>query len=70
MTRTRNTQAFPVTVAYSLKPEVLTFLTLAEKLVGCADDHPELIAQAQTYSRRTGIDELDDLDIPDDEDDE
>jgi hypothetical protein len=62
-----------------LNPEVLTFLTLAETLVGWVDDHPELIAQAQAaYSRRngdepdslTGIDELDDLDIADDEDDE
>jgi DNA-binding HxlR family transcriptional regulator len=73
LTRTRNTQAFPVTVTYSLNPEVLT---LAETLVGWVDDHPEVIAQAQAYSRRngdepdalTGIDELDELDI--DEDDE
>ncbi|MBV9383602.1 MAG: helix-turn-helix transcriptional regulator [Kutzneria sp.] len=79
LTRTRHTETFPVTVTYSLNPEVLTFLTLAETLVGWVDDHPELIAQAQAaYSRRngdepdslTGIDELDDLDIADDEDDE
>ena len=75
LVRTRNTQGFPATVTYSLNPEVLTFLTLVETLVGWVDDHPELIAQAQAYSRRnsddpdtvTGIDELDDLDIADDD---
>ncbi|MEC3974937.1 winged helix-turn-helix transcriptional regulator [Amycolatopsis sp. H20-H5] len=78
LTRTRCTETFPVQVVYSLKPEVLEFLSLSEVLVGWADGHPELVAQAQAYSRRngdetvtlTGIAELDELDIADDEDDE
>jgi DNA-binding HxlR family transcriptional regulator len=76
LTRTRYTETFPVKVTYSLKPEVLEILTLAESLVGWADGHPELIAQAQAYSRRngdeigtlTGIAELDELHITDEED--
>jgi DNA-binding HxlR family transcriptional regulator len=68
LTRTRRTEAFPVTVTYSLKPEVLEFLKLAEPVIAWVDDHPELVGQAQAYSRRngdevgalTGVDELDD----------
>ena len=78
LTRVRCTKTFPVTVTYELKPEVLEFLTLAETLVAWADGHPDLIAQAQAYSRRngdeigtlTGIAELDDIGLTDDEDDE
>ena len=78
LTRTRRTDTFPVEVIYSLKPEVLEFLSLVESLVAWADGHPELIAQAQAHRRRngdemgtlTGIAELDELDIADDEDDE
>ena len=58
-----------------MNPEVLEFLALAETLVGWADDHLEPITQARACSRRngdepdtlTGIDELDDLDIADNE---
>jgi DNA-binding HxlR family transcriptional regulator len=78
LTRTRRTETFPVTVTYSLKPEVLEFLALSETLVAWAEKHQELIAQAQTYSRRngdeigtlSGIAELDEIGLTDDEDDE
>ncbi|GAA5110774.1 winged helix-turn-helix transcriptional regulator [Haloechinothrix salitolerans] len=76
--RVRCTKTFPVTVTYELKPEVLEFLTLTETLVAWADEHQELIAQAQAYSRRngdemgtlTGIAELDELGLGDEVDDE
>jgi len=78
LTRIRCTKTFPVTVTYSLKPEVLEFLTLAQTLVTWTDDHPELIAHAQAYSRRngdeistlTGIAELDENGLTDEDDDE
>jgi DNA-binding HxlR family transcriptional regulator len=77
LARIRCTKTFPVTVTYELKPEVLEFLPLTETLVAWADEHQELIAQAQAYSRRngdeigtrTGIAELDELGLTDDEDD-
>jgi hypothetical protein len=55
----------------------LEFLPLTETLVTWADEHQELIAHAQAYSRRngdeigtrTGIAELDELGLTDDEDD-
>jgi hypothetical protein len=47
-------QRLSVTVTYSLKPDVLEFLTLSRTLVAWADDHAELIAHAQAYSRRNG----------------
>ena len=61
-----------------MNPEILEFLELAESLVAWADGHPELIGQAQAYSRRNGdevdtrteIAELDEFDIADEEDDE
>jgi DNA-binding HxlR family transcriptional regulator len=55
LTRTRCTETFPVQVIYSLKPEVLEFLSLAEVLVGWADGHPELVAQAQACRAGSGI---------------
>ena len=78
LTRIRCTKTFPVTVTYELKPEVLEFLKQAEVLVAWADKHQELIAQAQAYSRRngdemstlTGMGELDEIGLTDDEDDE
>lgn len=78
LTRIRCTKTFPVTVTYELNPDVLEFLTLAETLVAWADGHPDLIAQAQAYSRRNGDEtgaltenaELDELGLGDDEDEE
>jgi DNA-binding HxlR family transcriptional regulator len=78
LTRTRRIEVFPPEVFYSLKPDALEFLRLAEPAMAWADDHAELIAQAQAYSRQrgrdmgtlTGIDELGEGDIDDDEDDD
>jgi DNA-binding HxlR family transcriptional regulator len=75
LTRIRCTKTFPATVTYSLNPEVLEFLELSQTLVTWADDHPELIAQAQAYSRRNGheistlagIAELDENSLADDD---
>ena len=77
LTRTRRTETFPAQGFYSLKPEAVEFLQLAEPGIAWADEHTELIAQAQAYSRRrgrnvgtlTGVAELDDDDIDDDIDD-
>ena len=63
---------------YSLKRDAVEFLQLAEPAIAWAEEHTELIAQAQAYSRRrgrdvgtlTGIAELDDGDVDDDEDDD
>jgi DNA-binding HxlR family transcriptional regulator len=77
VTRTRRTETFPPQGFYSLTQDALEFLQLAEPAIAWADEYTELLAQAQTYSRRrgrdvarlTGIAELDDGPIDDDEDD-
>jgi hypothetical protein len=74
VTRVRCAKSFPVKVFYSLNPEVLDFLTRIESIVAWPGEHPELVAQAQAYSRRhgdistlTGIAELDIVDITDED---
>lgn len=77
LARARRTEIFPPEVFYSTNQSALEFLQLAEPFISWADEHAELIAQAQAYSRRrgrdvgtlTGIDELNDGAV-DDEDDE
>jgi DNA-binding HxlR family transcriptional regulator len=56
LTRERHTETFPARVIYSLKPEVLEFLSLTEPLIEWTERYPELIAQAQTYARNNGDD--------------
>ncbi|KAA2253303.1 helix-turn-helix transcriptional regulator [Solihabitans fulvus] len=78
VTRTRDTEAFPPRVYYSVKAEVVESLELTKPLLAWIEAHPELIAQARAYSRQrgrdmgtlTGIDELGDGDIEDEDDDE
>jgi hypothetical protein len=78
LTRTRRTDTFPPQVFYSLKQGALEFLEFVEPAVAWAGEHAELIAQAQAYSRQrgrdvgtlTGIAELDDGAIDDNEDDD
>jgi DNA-binding HxlR family transcriptional regulator len=66
LTRTRSTETFPARVMYSLTPEVLEFLEIADRALTWVDGHPELIANAQAYRRQP---ELDDGDTGDDDED-
>jgi DNA-binding HxlR family transcriptional regulator len=54
LTRTRRTETFPPKVFYS--QDASEFLQLAEPAIAWADEHTELIAQAQAYSRQRGRD--------------
>lgn len=60
LARNRNAETFPPKVFYSVTPEILEFLELADPVIAWAGRHPELMAQAQAYSRRHGA-ELDTL---------
>jgi len=78
LTRARRTEIFPPQVFYSLKQDAVEFLQLAEPAIAWAEEHTELIEQAQAYSRQrgrdvgtlTGIAELDDGTIDDEDDDD
>ena len=71
LVRTRRAEIFPPRVYYSLNPEIVEFLRVVEPVVEWVRRHPDLIAQAQEYSRYrgddmenvTGIDELDEVGI-------
>jgi DNA-binding HxlR family transcriptional regulator len=78
LTRARRTDIFPPRVFYSLKPDAVEFLQLCEPAIAWAEEHTELIEHAQAYSRQrgrdvdtlTGIAELDDGAIDDENEDE
>ncbi|WP_158851185.1 winged helix-turn-helix transcriptional regulator [Saccharothrix deserti] len=54
--RESHTETFPPEVTYSLNPEVVEVLTLAEPLIAWTEKHPELLAQAQAHSRQNNGD--------------
>lgn len=66
LTRTRSPETFPTKVMYSLTPDVLEFLEIADRALTWVDAHPELISNAQAYRRRPELD--DDTGAEDDED--
>jgi len=76
LVRNRHAEIFPPEVFYSLTEGAADFVRLVEPAILWADEHAELIAQAQAYSRRrgrdvgtlTGIDELNDGDVDEDDD--
>lgn len=62
-------KTFPPEVLYSLAPTVAEVLTLAEPLIEWTLTHPELLSQAQAYSRQSGgeasiLEDAVDLDSP------
>jgi DNA-binding HxlR family transcriptional regulator len=76
LTRSCAVGTFPPKVTYTLRPEVLELLKRGEALVEWTVEHPEIIAQAQAYSRNAGSDlgtltgiagPDDDGDVPDDD---
>lgn len=77
LARARRTDIFPPQVFYSLTQDAVDFLRLAEPAIAWAEEHTELIAQAQAYCRKrgrdvgtlNGIDELHDGGIDDEDDD-
>ena len=78
LVRARRTDIFPPEVFYSLTEDAVEFLQLTEPAIAWAEEHTELIGQAQAYSRQrgrdvstlTGIAELDDGAIDDEDDDD
>lgn len=68
LTRRRSTETFPPRVMYSLRPEVVEFLTVVEPVIVWTEQHPDLMAKAQAYRRRNGgdpgagVDEFDEVD--------
>ena len=78
LTRTRRTEIFPPQVFYSLKQDAVEFLQLCEPAIAWAEEHTELIEHAQAYSRQrgrdvgtlTGIAELDDGALDDEDEDD
>ncbi|WP_043729046.1 helix-turn-helix domain-containing protein [Kutzneria sp. 744] len=54
--RTRCPETFPVKVMYSLRPETLEFLAIAERALAWVDKHADLVAHAQTARRHNGGD--------------
>nr|WP_243869393.1 replication-relaxation family protein [Amycolatopsis granulosa] len=52
--RERSTKSFPPEVEYALNPAVADALRAAEPLIAWTRAHPDLLAQAQEYSRKHG----------------
>jgi len=59
ISRQTGENSFQREVEYSLNPDVAEVLTLAEPLIEWTRKHPELLAQAQAYSRQHSA-EIDD----------